>query len=270
YQRRQLRFVVDWINEQYKQDPPPTAAKRQILDALKSAAADRVEDLTDLVRGTSLDPDLRRELNLLGPLFCSLRPWQLKDGQTETLDRQAEAFLANQTNQAALSSMRTNLGAVLNRMQQVVRDRSFEDFKRLARDLTLDEQKEILVRYLGFPFWDRQIYPYLAFSGAGELRDIDIYRLSPDDAALLGRQTASQKLVGAKAAHFGAFLSREGRESDYLWGRLDAGDRLLDMLEMGTGGAKSLFEAIIAEEKAVGLVRPSTLAKREADIAKLP
>lgn len=270
YPRRQLRFVIDWIDEQYKQEPPPTAAKRQTLDALKSAAADRVEDLTGLVRGTSLDPGLHRELNALGPLFCRLRPWQLEDGQTKSLDRQAADFLADPESAAGLDSARDKLGVVMNRMQQQVRDRSFEDFKRLARDLTLEEQREILVRYLGFPFWDRQIYPYLAFSGAGELRDIDIYRLSPDDAVLLGRRTALDKLVGAKAAHFGAFLSRPGRESDYLWGRLDAGDRLLDMLDLGTGGAKSLFAAIVAEERAAGLVRPSILAEREADIAKLP
>lgn len=268
YQRRQLRFVVDWIDEQYKE--APTAEKRQVLDALKSAAASRVEDLTDLVRGTSLDPALRHELNALGPLFCRLRPWQLKAGETETLDQQAKAFLADQQNHAALTALRDGLGVVMNRLQQQVRNHSFEDFKRLASALTLDERKVILVRYLGFPFWDRQIYPYLAFSGAGELRDIDIYRLSPNDADLLGRRTAIEKLKGAKAKHFGAFFSRPGRESDYLWGRLDAGDRLLDMLEMGTSGAKSLFEAIVAEEKAAGLVRSSILAEREAEIVKLP
>jgi predicted acylesterase/phospholipase RssA len=270
YQRRQLRFVIDWINDQYTTDPAPTPAKRQTLDALKSAAADRVEDLTALVRGTSLDPDLRRELDSLGPLFCRLRPWDVRNGQMATLDRQAEAFLADARNAAALGALREKLGTVMNRTQQQVRDRSFEDFKRLAQHLTLDEQKEILVRYLGFPFWDRQIYPYVAFSGAGELRDVNIYRLSPNDAALLGRRTASQKLQGAKAAHFGAFFSRKGRESDYLWGRLDAGDRLLDMLGMGTDGARPLFEAILAEERAVGLVRQKILADREAEIAKLP
>jgi hypothetical protein len=268
YQRRQLRFVVDWINDQYSKQPP--AAKREILDDLKAAAADRIEDLSNLVNGTSVDPDLRRELNSLGPLFCGLRPWAFKDGQTETLDLQAKNFLSDAGHKAALASMRDKLGAVMNRLQQQVRDRSFADFKRKAHDLTLDEQKEILVRYLGFPFWDRQIYPYVAFSSAGELRDISVYRLSPNDATRLGRRTATDKLIGAKAAHFGAFLPRQGRESDYLWGRLDAGDRLLDMLGFDKGGAKALFNAIVEEERAVGLVRPSILAEREAEIGKLP
>jgi len=269
YQRRQLRFVIDWINEQYKKSPPQ--AKRKILDALKAAAAEQVEALTDLVRGTAQDPDLRRELGRLEPLFCHLRPWQVKDGQTVPLDQQADAFLADSRNQAALASVRTELGKALNRLQQKVRDESFQSFKEWAPKLTPDERIEILVRYLGFPFWDRQIYPYVAFTDVGEMRDIDIYRLSPNDAVLLGRGTAADKLVGSKAAHFGAFLSREGRESDYLWGRLDAGDRLLDLLGMGKAGAKDLFTAIVTEERAVKpqpLVRESILKAREDDIKK--
>ena len=102
-----------------------------------------------------------------------------------------------------------------------------------------------------------------------EFRDIDIYRLSPDDATLLGSSTAAKKLSGSKVAHFGAFLTREGRESDYLWGRLDAGDRLLAVLKLDPAGAKDLFEAIVKEERAVQpkpLIRESILKEREADI----
>jgi hypothetical protein len=236
-----------------------------------------VEDLTGLVDGTSTE--LSQELAGVGTLFCGLRPWQLQDGQTIPLDQQKKAFLADANNQAALSALRAGLGQALNRLQQQVRDDSFKEFRRLAPRLTPEERLELLVRYFGFPFWDRQIYPYIAFSGVGgELEGIEVYRLSPDDATLLGRRTASQKLKGAEKAHFGAFFSREGRESDYLWGRLDAGDRLLTILDEGTGGvtklgtgdAKELFRAIVAEEGASGLVRPAILAKRSTEIERLP
>ena len=53
---------------------------------------------------------------------------------------------------------------------------------------------------------------------------------------------------------------------DYLWGRLDAGERLLALLGLGTGGAKELFTDIVNEEKAAGLVRPSILAERQGEI----
>ena len=41
YQRRQLRFVIDWIDEQYTKRP--TQQQRQLLDDLKHAAAARVD-----------------------------------------------------------------------------------------------------------------------------------------------------------------------------------------------------------------------------------
>ena len=268
YQRRQLRFVMDWIDQRYE-NPRPSADKRRVLDQLKSAAANRVENLSDLIRGTSKDPDLRRELDSLGTVFCHLRPWPREGGLAGVpLDEQAAQFLADAGNRAALAAMREKLGRVLNALQQRERDGSFDDFKRLAGGLTLDERKGILVRYLGFPFWDRQIYPYVAFSDVGEFREIQVYRLSPNDASLLGRRTAAQKLVGAKAAHFGAFLSRFGRESDYLWGRLDAADRFLDLLGMGTDDAQALLCSIVEEEREVPkqLVRESILKDREKDI----
>ena len=36
--------------------------------------------------------------------------------------------------------------------------------------------------------------------------------------------------MGAESHHFGAFLSRSGREQDYLWGRLDGAERLVGIL----------------------------------------
>lgn len=267
YQRRQLRFVIDWINEQYTKQPP--TEKRKLLDELKTAASDRVENLTQVYLGTAESPDLQRQLRALAPILCQLRPWQVKGNRTVPLGEQASAFLADPKNVQTLSTLRDQLGKVMNELQQKERDASFTKFQELSPRLTVNERREILVRYLAFPFWDRQIYPYIAFSNVGEFRDINIYRLSPDDATLLGSSTAAKKLSGSKVAHFGAFLTREGRESDYLWGRLDAGDRLLALLKLGPAGAKDLFEAIVKEERAVQpkpLIRESILKEREADI----
>jgi predicted acylesterase/phospholipase RssA len=266
YQRRQLRFVIDWINEQYLKKPE--TAKRILLDEIKTAASDRVENLTQLVLGTSENADLQRQLGALAPLLCQLHPWKLKNDRTLPLGEQAAAFLADPRNVQALSTLRDQLGHVLNELQQKERDASFAKFQELAPRLTADERREILVRYLAFPFWDRQIYPYVAFSDVGEFRDINVYRLSPDDATLLGPSTA-KKLVGSEVGHFGAFLKREGRESDYLWGRFDAVDRLMSLLELRPDGAKALFESILQEERAVQprpLIRESILKARETDI----
>jgi hypothetical protein len=231
-----------------------------------------VEDLTSLIRGTSTDPKLVAELESLDTVFCHLRPWPQPDEPPIPLDRQVEAFLADPEKRQALDSARDHLGGILKDLQQNERDLSFRDFVRYAvPPLTPEERSEILVRYLGFPFWDRQIYPYVAFSNLGEFRKIDVYRLSPNDATLLGRRTAKDKLEGSKLGHFGAFLCRSGRESDYLWGRLDAADRLLDLMKdlmkMNASEAKGLFTSIIKEERAKPLVRESILKARENDIA---
>jgi Protein of unknown function (DUF3376) len=52
------------------------------------------------------------------------------------------------------------------------------------------------------------------------------------------------------AGHFAAFFSREKRENDYLWGRLDAVERIMGLL---VGDAPELcrqgFAAILDEEE---------------------
>ena len=268
YQRRQLRFVNEWINAQYTAEEPPTRKERQALDELKAAAAKRINELTQLVSGTDSDPVLVAQVVALRKLFSNLRPWPLPKEKPQTIEMLATQFVDDPANFGALNSARQNLGAALRRLQQDVRDRSFKDFRERGLGLPARKKQEILVRYFGFPFWDRQIYPLVAFSDLGELAQIGVVRLSPDDATLLGGRAAKDKLVGASKAHFGAFLSRPGRESDYVWGRLDAAERLLTVLGMPGQGAGDLFRSIIDEvrTKEGQLIRESILKEREAEI----
>jgi hypothetical protein len=270
YQRRQLRFVTEWINEQYTAQEPPTQEERKALDELKAAAAKRINQLTQLVTGSDRDRDLVNQLTTLQTLFASLSPWPGPDGKALTIQELANRFVDDPANRAKLDDVRQNLGAALRRLQQDVRDGSFADFKSLGHGLPASKKQEILVRYFGFPFWDRQIYPLIAFSDLGELTQIGIVRMSPDDAMLLAGGPAKDKLVGARAAHFGAFLSRPGRESDYVWGRLDAAERLLTVLGIPGQGAGDLFRSIVDEVRTNEgtLIRASILNAREADIDK--
>jgi hypothetical protein len=63
------------------------------------------------------------------------------------------------------------------------------------------------------------------------------------------------KLVGAETHHFGAFLSRRGREQDYLWGRLDGAERFIGILLAGADDAdkkrwcNEAFRAILEEDE---------------------
>jgi patatin-related protein len=266
YQRRQLRFVTDWINTQYTAKVPPTREERQALDQLKAAAARQIKALTRLVEGNDNDPGL---ITPLRTLFEKLQPWPGSDGKALTIQQLADQFVEDPEKLNALNVAGDKIGAFLEQRQQRVRDDSFKDFKRFGGALG-EKKNEILVRYFGFPFWDRQIYPLIAFSDLGELAEIGVYRLSPNDAKLLDSRDAKERLAGARIGHFGAFLSRPGRESDYVWGRLDAAERLLAVLGIPGQSAGPLFRSIIAEvrEKEGNLIRASILAEREADIDK--
>jgi hypothetical protein len=134
-----------------------------------------------------------------------------------------------------------------------------------------------MLRFLGFPFWDAMIYPVTAFSEAGELRPLQIVRMSPLDSTRLGLSTAKDKLKGVQYAHFGAFLHREWRENDYLWGRLDAAERLLGLVLCSDQGCraedwevKPALAAILAEERgALTSVQP-LIESLEKKVESLP
>jgi patatin-related protein len=93
-----------------------------------------------------------------------------------------------------------------------------------------EARREVLVNYLGFPFWDVLTFPMTSGSEIGELNEILVDRISPQDAGSLKGFDGISSLKGIGFAHFAAFLSRGYRENDYLLGRLHALDRLIDIV----------------------------------------
>jgi hypothetical protein len=93
-----------------------------------------------------------------------------------------------------------------------------------------EARREVLVNYLGFPFWDVLTFPITSTRELGELNEILIDRISPQDARALKGFDGIQSLKGIGFGHFAAFLSRSYRENDYLLGRLHALDRLIDIV----------------------------------------
>ena len=101
------------------------------------------------------------------------------------------------------------------------------------------------------------LYPIQALSDVGERDHVEIVRISPRDTHRIPVPATSGhgKLVGAESHHFGAFLSRAGREQDYLWGRLDGAERLIGLLIPASDEAgrdrwcKEAFRAILEEDE---------------------
>jgi patatin-related protein len=93
-----------------------------------------------------------------------------------------------------------------------------------------DAHREVLINYLGFPFWDVLTFSVASARMSGEMQEILIDRISPQDVHTLKGFEGVKSLKGTSFGHFGAFLSRAYRENDYLLGRLHAIDRLIDIV----------------------------------------
>jgi patatin-related protein len=95
---------------------------------------------------------------------------------------------------------------------------------------TPEAHREVLINYLGFPFWDVLTFSVASANGAGEIQEILVDRVSPQDIRSLKGFDRVENLKGTAFGHFAAFLSRAYRENDYLLGRLHAIDRLIDIV----------------------------------------
>lgn len=124
--------------------------------------------------------------------------------------------------------------------------------ERLAEALALlpkAERRDMLLAYVGFPFYDIAMLPLLQGEGNDEFDPIKIDRIAPDDASAIRSGGAAECLKGIQFNSFGAFFSRAYRENDYLWGRLHGADRLIDIVASTLGEGKSLPPGALTEFK---------------------
>ena len=96
---------------------------------------------------------------------------------------------------------------------------------------------------------------YVATSGPDPLTPVRVERISPADARALG-----DAFQGLRCRHFMGFVgffNRAYREHDYLWGRLNGAERVVDLLASAAGDAigdplalkRELFQAIVDRER---------------------
>jgi len=92
-----------------------------------------------------------------------------------------------------------------------------------------DARREVLINYLGFPFWDVLTFPVIG-RDVSELQEILVDRISPEEARTLKNFAGTKSLKGIGFENFAGFFSRSYRENDYLLGRLHGLDRLIDIV----------------------------------------
>lgn len=149
-------------------------------------------------------------------------------------------------------------------------------------DLPKEERRKLLFAYIGYPFYDIATLTLLQGEGFDEFDPIKIDRISPDDANSLRKGGAKAMLKGIEFNSFGAFFSRAYRENDYLWGRLNGADRLIDIVASSVSGEEALaaeslhrfkqraFLAILDEEEERLPHIAALLAELREDLAGFP
>ena len=235
YRRRRLHFLIEGQNRLYQMlgagefaDLDATA-----VDQLKQKFYACLETLERRAATTSINATTR---DLIETIFRTAP----SPGEMREVAAYARAFVARHGDK--LDLLVAHLG------RDIDLKASTHDIDVLLSETSAHPRcgmHEVLVNYLGFPFWDVLTFPLMPWREAGEFNEIRVDRISAQDAtgiALLG----ALRLKGVGLNQSAAFLSRAYRENDYLLGRLHAVDRLIDIVSDAAGPDAPSRDAIAA------------------------
>lgn len=250
FRQRRLRFLVQRLNQLYGKlgDPEHKGLNAEKLDDLKRALYDAQEALRRFDGGNGIAEDTREYAATL--FFRRIEP-----RTPEQLAADAAAFADSHL--AAIDAVVEKLGRDIDldrstdQLDAIFAQLSPEDWSILAR-------RDLLVSYIGFPFWDVLTFTITNWRDLGEFNEIRIDRISPEDAVAIRR---GNTLKGIHLGRFGGFFSRAHRENDYLWGRLHAADRLIDIVYDAAVGRET---EIPFDRKALKLKAFRLILDREA------
>jgi patatin-related protein len=222
YRERRLHFLIEGQNRLYQ------LLDQERFGGLDPVVVDRLKrefyGRLDLIRNRESPEFYSDEVR---GLVADIFPAAPSPGEVRHLQAYAAAFV--EQHGAKLDLLIERLAA------EIDLDASTRDLDELLATLDPakwhpDARREVLINYLGFPFWDVLTFPVTSGREVGELNEILVDRISPQDAVALRGYEGIESLKGVGFAHFAAFLSRAYRENDYLLGRLHALDRLIDIV----------------------------------------
>jgi patatin-related protein len=248
YRERRLHFLIEGQNRLYGliDQERFLGLDPQIIDRLKRQLYNRLDELR---RRKNADFYSVEAHDLVMQIFPSMPSID----QVEHIESYAADFVDAHGEQ---------LDMLIDRLAKEI------DLKASTRDLdhllaSLDPaewhseaRREVLINYLGFPFWDVLTFPITSTRAIGEFKEILIDRISPKDARALKGFSGVESLRGAGFGHFAAFLSRAYRENDYLLGRLHAFDRLIDIVcdASGLDLPQKQIQVLALKKRGFGLI----------------
>lgn len=226
YAERRLHFVIAGVSWLYRDVGTEGHPSRQELDAVKERLYEAVAKLEWLSSGRGFADEV------LGGVRTCFGEQRLRE----------YLGLHRFDTNLFLESHGTEIDDLNGALRRFLGDelQTFTaDLYRALIDLTDEWEKtektkkirrDLLIRYLGFPIWDAMLYPFQALSDVAERDAVRVARMSPSDSTLLTPVHQGGKVLGAQLGHAYAFFSRKARENDYLWGRLDAAERVVRLL----------------------------------------
>src|SRR5215475_3234125 len=222
YRKRRLNFLIEGQNRLYQmiEHPRFKGLDPAVIDGLKRDFYGCLETVQRREEVRFFDADTRA----LATEMFAVAP---SEGDARDLRRYARRFA--ETNADRIGALVARLAARIE-LNASTRDLDVLLAGLEARRWPAEARREVLINYLGFPFWDVLTFPLTSTRAVGELHEILVDRISPQDARTLDGFNGEHSLKGIGFGHFAAFLSRAYRENDYLLGRLHAIDRLIDIV----------------------------------------
>ncbi len=215
FRQRRLRFTIRAVNQLYVkiEGDRPGDISTADLDTLKAGLYDTLDFMTPLNDSLNKIP-----VHIAEKLKTRIRTIAQETGRSEPTP---DSLIM--------------MGDTLADLAQTL---NFEDHAKqaetvlgkLTKILPNAIRREVLESYIGFAAWDVLTFSVTNWRDLDEFNEILVDRVSPDDAQALRPGGAAACLKGQQFNHFGAFFSRAYRENDYLWGRLHAAERLIDIV----------------------------------------
>jgi len=215
YQRRRLLFVIKDINTYYAYHTNDVTK----LDELKRSLYALLENIDHCAHPDAIPEDIKE---ILCEAFNPIRNSEEYANDTvfrkDVKDHIPKIKLALDCLANSL-----NLDLYKTAADQIIADQNKIDWKS-------DLAKNLAISYVGFSFWDVTTFSIMGSKELGELNEIKVNRISPNDLSVLRKPDEEIPLRGTAMAGFGAFFSRADRENDYLWGRINSAERLIEQL----------------------------------------
>lgn len=239
YTRRQLLVIGEVLNSLYAVDLSQTdAPTRQDLSSMQLRLSELVESASAVMGASRLPRAFTQRVLKLCPLA---EPRQESDANTESWAETHHREIAT-----ALIELKPIITRVNDEVERTLHDEIFKTWRSWKGEPRL----RLLTAYFGFQRLDLLAYPLRHIAEANGYQRIDPVRISPEDARLFETGGAANKLRGLDLAHFAGFFSHRARENDYLWGRLDSAERLLQaLLGVEVTAADRVFVTIVKEEE---------------------